>query len=152
MEYRGTKTTEQVQFAGVIYGICDFLEKLGCRWLYPQQVWCDTELAPEKSTIAVETSSWTRASPSARSRNRNNWGLCYSPGLWWNHDLNGYIAGRFFYDVSIDPFQLSEITGVSIMDQRQDQCSQPIMNNGQSPLNCVIMFEMIQKRRSGNAD
>ncbi|MDB6026934.1 MAG: hypothetical protein JWM68_3157 [Verrucomicrobiales bacterium] len=30
--------------------------------------------------------------------------LMYSPGYWWNHSLNGYIGGRSYYDVSIDPF------------------------------------------------
>ncbi|MGZ4961013.1 MAG: DUF4838 domain-containing protein [Limisphaerales bacterium] len=29
--------------------------------------------------------------------------LMYSPGYWWNHSLNGYIAGRCFYDVSLSP-------------------------------------------------
>lgn len=30
--------------------------------------------------------------------------LMYPKGYWWNHSLNGYIAGRAYYDVSIDPF------------------------------------------------
>lgn len=30
--------------------------------------------------------------------------LMWPPGYWWNHALNGYIAGRCFYDVSLDPF------------------------------------------------
>lgn len=30
--------------------------------------------------------------------------LMWSPGYWWNHGLNGYLAGRCFYDASIDPF------------------------------------------------
>jgi len=29
--------------------------------------------------------------------------LMYSPGYWWNHSLNGYIAGRCFYDTSRIP-------------------------------------------------
>lgn len=33
--------------------------------------------------------------------------LMYPPGYWWNHALNGYIAGRVFYDVSLNP--LAEI-------------------------------------------
>lgn len=32
--------------------------------------------------------------------------LTYSPGFWWNHSLNGYIAGRSFYDVTLDPFSI----------------------------------------------
>ena len=31
--------------------------------------------------------------------------LMWPPGYWWNHGLNGYIAGRCFYDASLDPFQ-----------------------------------------------
>jgi hypothetical protein len=30
--------------------------------------------------------------------------LMYPRGYWWNHSLNGYIGGRCFYDVTIDPF------------------------------------------------
>ena len=48
---------------GLIYGVYDFLEKLGCRWFYPQQDWSDTEVVPQKSTIAVEAGSWKMASP-----------------------------------------------------------------------------------------
>lgn len=29
--------------------------------------------------------------------------LMYPPGYWWNHSLNGYIAGRCFYDASLLP-------------------------------------------------
>lgn len=32
--------------------------------------------------------------------------LIYPPGYWWNHSLNTYLAGRCFYDVSLDPFTL----------------------------------------------
>ncbi len=32
--------------------------------------------------------------------------LMWWPGCWWNHGLNGYLAGRCLYDVSIDPFEL----------------------------------------------
>ncbi len=28
--------------------------------------------------------------------------LMYSPGYWWNHSLNGYLAGRCFYDTTIN--------------------------------------------------
>ncbi len=31
--------------------------------------------------------------------------LMWSPGYWWNHSLNGYLAGRCFYDASLDPFK-----------------------------------------------
>ncbi len=30
--------------------------------------------------------------------------LMWAPGYWWNHSLNAYIAGRVYYDVSLDPF------------------------------------------------
>ncbi len=29
--------------------------------------------------------------------------LMWNKGYWWNHSLNGYLAGRCFYDVSLDP-------------------------------------------------
>lgn len=32
--------------------------------------------------------------------------LMWSPGYWWNHSLNGYLAGHCFYDAALDPFQL----------------------------------------------
>lgn len=32
--------------------------------------------------------------------------LTYPPGYWWNHSLNTYLAGRCFYDASLDPFDL----------------------------------------------
>lgn len=31
--------------------------------------------------------------------------LMWSPGYWWNHALNGYLAGRCFYDPSLDPYK-----------------------------------------------
>lgn len=31
--------------------------------------------------------------------------LMYPKGYWWNHSLNGYLAGRAYYDVSIDPYK-----------------------------------------------
>jgi hypothetical protein len=30
--------------------------------------------------------------------------LMWSPGYWWNHGLNGWLAGRCFYDASLDPY------------------------------------------------
>lgn len=30
--------------------------------------------------------------------------LMWPPGYWWNHSLNGYVAGRCFYDASLDPW------------------------------------------------
>lgn len=30
--------------------------------------------------------------------------LMWPPGYWWNHSLNGYLAGRCFYDASLSPF------------------------------------------------
>ncbi len=30
--------------------------------------------------------------------------LYWSPGYWWNHSLNGYLAGRCYYDTSLNPF------------------------------------------------
>jgi hypothetical protein len=31
--------------------------------------------------------------------------LMWPPGYWWNHSLNGHIAGRCLYDVSLDPYK-----------------------------------------------
>jgi len=31
--------------------------------------------------------------------------LLWPPGYWWNHGLNGYLAGRCFFDATLDPFQ-----------------------------------------------
>ena len=31
--------------------------------------------------------------------------LLWPPGYWWNHGLNGYLAGRCFFDPSLDPYQ-----------------------------------------------
>jgi hypothetical protein len=32
--------------------------------------------------------------------------LMYPRGYWWNHSLNGYLAGRCFYDSSLSPYDL----------------------------------------------
>ncbi|MBN1902172.1 DUF4838 domain-containing protein [Candidatus Sumerlaeota bacterium] len=32
--------------------------------------------------------------------------LMWPKGYWWNHSLNGYLAGRCFYDVSLDPYEI----------------------------------------------
>ncbi len=32
--------------------------------------------------------------------------LMYPRGDWWNHSLNGYLAGRCFYDMSLSPYDL----------------------------------------------
>ncbi|MCC6127154.1 MAG: DUF4838 domain-containing protein [Pirellulales bacterium] len=31
--------------------------------------------------------------------------LMWPPGYWWNHGLNGYLAGRCFFDPSLDPYR-----------------------------------------------
>ncbi len=31
--------------------------------------------------------------------------LLWPPGYWWNHGLNGYLAGRCFFDPALDPYQ-----------------------------------------------
>jgi hypothetical protein len=31
--------------------------------------------------------------------------LLWPPGYWWNHGLNGYLAGRCFFDTSLDPYK-----------------------------------------------
>jgi len=32
--------------------------------------------------------------------------LMWPRGYWWNHSLNGYLAGRCFYDVTLNPYDL----------------------------------------------
>jgi hypothetical protein len=32
--------------------------------------------------------------------------LMWPRGYWWNHSLNGYLAGRCFYDTSLSPYDL----------------------------------------------
>ena len=32
--------------------------------------------------------------------------LMWPRGYWWNHSLNGYLAGRCFYDCSLSPYDL----------------------------------------------
>ena len=39
---------------GVLYGVYDLLEQLGCRWFYPTQDPDDPEVVPNRSTLAVD--------------------------------------------------------------------------------------------------
>lgn len=32
--------------------------------------------------------------------------LMWSPGYWWNHGFNGYMAGMCYYDFSLDPWDV----------------------------------------------
>ncbi|HOX55368.1 MAG TPA: DUF4838 domain-containing protein [Candidatus Paceibacterota bacterium] len=48
---------------GVIYGIYDVLERLGCRWFYPTEDAADPEVVPVQSTISLPAGSWAVASP-----------------------------------------------------------------------------------------
>lgn len=48
---------------GAIYGVYDLLEKLGCRWFYPDQDPCDPEAVPQKHILNLKTDSWATASP-----------------------------------------------------------------------------------------
>jgi Domain of unknown function (DUF4838)/Glycosyl hydrolase family 67 N-terminus len=51
---------------GVVYGVYDFLEHLGCRWFYPTQDPRDSEVVPRLSTVALAPAAWAVASPIAR--------------------------------------------------------------------------------------
>lgn len=51
---------------GVVYGVYDFLERLGCRWFYPTQDEADPEVVPQQSKVAIEPGAWCVASPFAR--------------------------------------------------------------------------------------
>lgn len=48
---------------GVVYGIYDLLERIGCRWFYPQQDPSDVEVVPELERVVIETQSRSVASP-----------------------------------------------------------------------------------------
>ena len=48
---------------GVIYGVYDVLERLGCRWFYPTQDAADPEVVPKQSTLSLLAGSWAVASP-----------------------------------------------------------------------------------------
>lgn len=48
---------------GVIYGVYALLEKLGCRWFYPQQDPADREVIPSRERIVLTEDAWGEASP-----------------------------------------------------------------------------------------
>jgi len=48
---------------GVIYGVYDVLERLGCRWFYPTQDAADPEVVPRQATLSLPAGSWAVASP-----------------------------------------------------------------------------------------
>ena len=48
---------------GVIYGVYDLLEHLGCRWFYPTEDPADPEVVPHEDTILLPAGSWAAASP-----------------------------------------------------------------------------------------
>ena len=48
---------------GVIYGVYDLLERLGCRWFYPTEDSADPEVVPRQDSVSLATGSWAVASP-----------------------------------------------------------------------------------------
>lgn len=48
---------------GTLYGVYDFLERIGCRWFYPAQDPFDPEVVPKLDTVSVKTGTLTNASP-----------------------------------------------------------------------------------------
>jgi len=48
---------------GVVYGVYDLLERIGCRWFYPQQDPLDTEVIPRGKSISLEPIALAVASP-----------------------------------------------------------------------------------------
>ena len=48
---------------GVIYGVYDLLEHLGCRWFYPTEDSADPEVVPQQDTISLPAGAWAVASP-----------------------------------------------------------------------------------------
>jgi Domain of unknown function (DUF4838)/Glycosyl hydrolase family 67 N-terminus len=47
---------------GVIYGVYDLLERMGCRWFYPTEDAADPEVVPQQDTISLAAGSWAVAS------------------------------------------------------------------------------------------
>jgi hypothetical protein len=50
---------------GVVYGVYDVLERLGCRWFYPQQDPKDMEVVPRLAKVELPAGNWAMASPIA---------------------------------------------------------------------------------------
>jgi hypothetical protein len=48
---------------GVIYGVYDLLEHLGCRWFYPTEDPADPEVVPQLDTLSLPAGAWAVASP-----------------------------------------------------------------------------------------
>jgi len=48
---------------GVIYGVYELLERMGCRWFYPAADAADPEIVPERATLSLRARSWAAASP-----------------------------------------------------------------------------------------
>jgi len=45
---------------GVIYGVYDLLERLGCRWFYPTEDPADPEVVPRRDILSLPAGSWLR--------------------------------------------------------------------------------------------
>ncbi len=66
---------------GVIYGVYDVLERLGCRWFYPAEDSADPEVVPRQSTLSLPAGSWAVASPMKfRICNGSEWFFEMEPG------------------------------------------------------------------------
>ena len=69
---------------GVIYGVFDVLERLGCRWSDPAQESAPPETVPQRTTLSLPASSWAVASPDEyRICKRSEWisGMRTAPAL-----------------------------------------------------------------------
>jgi len=62
---------------GVVYGVYDLLERIGCRWFYPTLDDKDPEVVPKRDTIRVAEGKWAKASP-IRYRLFNASGMIYT--------------------------------------------------------------------------
>ena len=66
---------------GVIYGVYDVLERLGCRWFYPTEDPADPEVVPKLATLSLPAGSWAVASPMKyRICNGSEWFFEMQPG------------------------------------------------------------------------
>ncbi len=49
--------------------------------------------------------------------------LMWPKGYWWNHSLNGVLAGRCFYDAALDPYQAIRDHALHYFGEKVDQMS-----------------------------
>lgn len=89
---------------GVLYGVYDLLESLGCRWFAPE-----VSVIPQRRRVELPALCKTGA-PAFEFRDTYNWEAC--DPLWWVHNrLNGqftpvpgYLGGQVSYGLFVHTF------------------------------------------------